>query len=120
MTRITTPFHRDSTALEVVDGLDLTGRRAVVTGGSSGIGVETARALAVAGAEVTLAVRDLAAGEATAKDINAGTGRDDVRVGYLDLTRRAGIGAFVADWSGPLHLLVNNAGVMATPRMYTP
>jgi NAD(P)-dependent dehydrogenase (short-subunit alcohol dehydrogenase family) len=119
MTRITTPFHRHSTALEVVAGLDLTGRRAVVTGASSGIGVETARALAVAGAGVTLAVRDLAAGEATAKDINGTTGRDDVRVGYLDLSRRSAVEAFVADWSGPLHLLVNNAGVMATPRMYT-
>jgi NAD(P)-dependent dehydrogenase (short-subunit alcohol dehydrogenase family) len=119
MTRITTPFTRDSTALEVVEGIDLSGRRAVVTGASSGIGVETARALAVAGAEVTLAVRDLAAGETTAKDINTTTGRDDVRVGYLDLARRTAVEAFVADWSGPLHLLVNNAGVMATPRMYT-
>jgi NAD(P)-dependent dehydrogenase (short-subunit alcohol dehydrogenase family) len=119
MTRITTPFTRDSTALEVVKGVDLSGRRAVVTGASSGIGVETARALAVAGAEVTLAVRDLSAGEATAKDINTTTGRDDVRVGYLDLSKRSAVEAFVADWSGPLHLLVNNAGVMATPRMYT-
>ena len=120
MTRITTPFHRDSTALEVVAGIDLTGRRAMVTGASSGIGVETARALAVAGAEVTLAVRDLAAGEATAKDINTTTGREDVRVGYLDLAKRTSVEAFVADWSGPLHLLVNNAGVMASPRIYTP
>jgi NAD(P)-dependent dehydrogenase (short-subunit alcohol dehydrogenase family) len=119
MTRITTPFNRDSTALEVAAGIDLTGRRAIVTGAASGIGVETARALAVAGAEVTLAVRDLAAGEATAKDINASTGRDDVRVGYVDLAKRSSVDAFVADWSGPLHLLVNNAGVMATPRMYT-
>jgi NAD(P)-dependent dehydrogenase (short-subunit alcohol dehydrogenase family) len=120
MTRITTPFNRDSTALEVVAGVDLTGRRAIVTGAASGIGVETARALAVAGAEVTLAVRDLAAGETTAKDINTTTGRDDVRIGYLDLAKRVSVEAFVADWSGPLHLLVNNAGVMATPRMYTP
>jgi NAD(P)-dependent dehydrogenase (short-subunit alcohol dehydrogenase family) len=119
MTRITTPFSRDTTALEVVEGLDLTGRRAVVTGGSSGIGVETARALAVAGAEVTLAVRDLGAGEATAKDIDTTTGRDDVRVGYLDLTKRHSVEAFVTDWTGPLDILVNNAGVMATPRMYT-
>ena len=58
MTRITTPFGHDSTAAEVVAGIDLTGRRAIVTGGASGIGIETARALAGAGAEVTLAVRD--------------------------------------------------------------
>ncbi|MEO3856582.1 hypothetical protein [Acrocarpospora sp. B8E8] len=50
-----TPFTAESTADEIVAGIDLTGRRAVVTGASSGIGVETARALAGAGAEVTLA-----------------------------------------------------------------
>ena len=49
----------ESTAAEVVDGIDLTGKRAIVTGGASGIGIETARALAQAGAEVTLAVRDI-------------------------------------------------------------
>ncbi|MFD9871970.1 hypothetical protein ACFWWX_32800, partial [Streptomyces niveus] len=59
---ITTPFNAGSTAAEVIAGIDLTGRRSVVTGGSSGIGVETARALAGAGAEVTLAVRDVGAG----------------------------------------------------------
>ncbi|RYY42244.1 MAG: SDR family NAD(P)-dependent oxidoreductase, partial [Actinomycetales bacterium] len=48
-----------STALEVVDGIDLTGRTVVVTGGASGIGIETARALASAGASVTIATRDL-------------------------------------------------------------
>jgi NAD(P)-dependent dehydrogenase (short-subunit alcohol dehydrogenase family) len=119
MTTIATPFGHDSTAAEVIAGVDLSGKRAIVTGASSGIGVETARALAVAGAEVMLAVRDLHAGELTAKDINATTGREDVRVGHLDLARRSSVEAFVAGWSGPLHILVNNAGVMASPRMYT-
>ena len=64
MDLITTPFGAASTAAEVVAGIDLTGRRAVVTGGASGIGVETARALAGAGAAVTLAVRDHDAGQA--------------------------------------------------------
>ena len=58
---ITTPFGIESTAAEVIDGVDLTGRRAIVTGGASGIGVETARALAEAGAEVTIAARDTGA-----------------------------------------------------------
>ncbi|NUT93001.1 MAG: oxidoreductase, partial [Saccharothrix sp.] len=49
--RITTPFTAESTAAEVAAGVDLTGKRAVVTGGASGIGVETARALAAAGAD---------------------------------------------------------------------
>ena len=62
MARLTTAFGFDSTAAQVAQGVDLSGRRVIVTGGASGIGVETARALAGAGAEVTLAVRDTAAG----------------------------------------------------------
>ncbi|MCO5984947.1 SDR family NAD(P)-dependent oxidoreductase [Actinoallomurus spadix] len=69
--RITTPFGARTTAAEVVAGVDLTGRRAIVTGASSGIGAETARVLAGAGAEVTLAVRDVAAGERVAAGITA-------------------------------------------------
>ncbi len=110
---ITTPFGFDSTAAEVAAGTDLSGRRAVVTGASSGIGVETARALAGAGAAVTLAVRDLGAGARVAADITASTGNPDVAVAKLDLADRATIDAFAAAWEGPLHLLVNNAGVMA-------
>jgi len=111
--RITTQFGAPSTAADVIAGIDLTGRRAIVTGGASGIGVETARALASANAEVTLAVRDLEAGERVADDIAASTGNKQVLVAPLDLTDPASIGALVARWSGPLHLLVNNAGVMA-------
>jgi NAD(P)-dependent dehydrogenase (short-subunit alcohol dehydrogenase family) len=118
-TPITTPFDRESTAADVVAGIDLTGRRAVVTGGASGIGVETARALASAGAEVTLAVRDLAAGERTAEDIVASTGNVQVSVAALDLADQASVTAFAADWDGPLHILVNNAGLMASPEMRT-
>ncbi|MDO8212299.1 SDR family NAD(P)-dependent oxidoreductase [Conexibacter sp. CPCC 206217] len=113
--RITTPFGFESTAAEVAAGIDLRGKRAIVTGGSSGIGIETARALAGAGAEVTLAVRDTDAGDRTAADIIATTGNDAVRVGRLDLADQASVADFVAAWDGPLHLLVNNAGVMALP-----
>jgi NAD(P)-dependent dehydrogenase (short-subunit alcohol dehydrogenase family) len=105
---ITTPFGFDSTAAEVIAGIDLSGRRAIVTGASSGIGIETARALADAGAEVTLAVRDVAAGDRVAADIGGAT-----RVAALDLSDLASVDAFVAAWDGPLHILVNNAGVMA-------
>src|SRR3954454_21581596 len=105
MTTIPTPFGHDSTAAEVIAGIDLSGKRAIVTGGSSGIGVETARALASAGAEVTLAVRDLSAGERTALDLQASTGRDDVRLGYLDLSKRTSVQAFPIAWDGPLHIL---------------
>jgi NAD(P)-dependent dehydrogenase (short-subunit alcohol dehydrogenase family) len=111
--RVTTPFSAESTAAEVIAGIDLSGKRAIVTGASSGIGVPTAGALAGAGADVTLAVRDTAAGERTAAGIIAATGNDAVHVGRLDLADLGSVAAFVAAWKGPLHLLINNAGVMA-------
>jgi NAD(P)-dependent dehydrogenase (short-subunit alcohol dehydrogenase family) len=114
-TLITTPFGFDSTAAEVLDGVDLSGKRAIVTGAASGIGIETARALAGAGAAVTLAVRDTAKGGEVAADIAKTTGNEQVQVGTLELTDPAGIDAFTGAWSGPLHILVNNAGVMALP-----
>jgi NAD(P)-dependent dehydrogenase (short-subunit alcohol dehydrogenase family) len=111
--RITTPFGFDSTAAEVVAGVDLAGKRGVVTGAGSGIGVETARALAGAGAAVTMAVRRTGDAEAVAADIRAATGNDAVAVAPLELTDRGSIAAFVEAWVGPLDILVNNAGVMA-------
>jgi NAD(P)-dependent dehydrogenase (short-subunit alcohol dehydrogenase family) len=112
-TRITTPFGFASTAAEVLAGIDLSERRAIVTGGGSGIGVETARALAGAGAAVTLAVRRTAEGEDVAADIRASTGNDDVAVAALELTDPASVAAFTTAWDEPLDILVNNAGVMA-------
>ncbi|WP_405922627.1 SDR family NAD(P)-dependent oxidoreductase [Streptomyces sp. NBC_00035] len=113
------PFGATSTTTEVIDGVDLHGRRAVVTGASSGIGVETTRALAAAGADVTLAVRDTDAGARVAARLEAelppSSGK--LTVGRLDLSDRSTVTAFVAAWSGPLHILVNNAGVMAPPEI---
>ena len=111
--RITTPFGFSSTAAEVVAGVDLSGKRAIVTGASSGIGVETARALAGAGAAVTLAVRKAEAGERVAAEIRHSTGNDAVTVGTLELSDLTSVRTFAAAWSGPLDILVNNAGVMA-------
>src|SRR3954468_16081461 len=113
--RTTTPFDATSTAADVLAGLDLHGRRAIVTGGASGIGLETARALAGAGAEVTLAVRDRAAGQRAARDITDSTGNPWLRVLPLDLGEPRSIRTFLDIWSGPLHALVLNAGVMAPP-----
>jgi NAD(P)-dependent dehydrogenase (short-subunit alcohol dehydrogenase family) len=113
--RLTTPFDAHTTADEVIKGVDLTGKRAVITGASSGLGIETACAIASAGAEVTLAVRDVDAGRRAAEEITAETGNSDIHVAALDLLDRASIAAFAAGWSGPLHILVNNAGVMALP-----
>ena len=92
----------DSTALP-----DLTGRVVVVTGASSGIGEASARALAVAGAKVVLAVRDTAKGERIAATI-AG----DTEVRPLDLEDLASVRAFAAAWTGPIDILINNAGIM--------
>jgi len=117
MERIKTPFGFSSTVDEVLQGIDLTGKRAIVTGGSSGIGIETARALAGVGAEVTLAVRRLDAGERVAANIRASTGNPNVRVGQLDLSNMASVKAFLADWQSSLHILVNNAGIMALPEL---
>ena len=90
---------------------DLSGRTAVVTGASSGLGTVTARELARAGARVVLAVRDPARGRAAAAAI-AG----DTEVRALDLGDLASVRAFADGWSGPLDLLVNNAGIMAVPQ----
>ena len=85
----------ETTAAEVVDGLDLTGRRAVVTGGASGIGIPTARALAGAGAEVTLAVRRPDAAAQLAEEIGA-------HVRPLDLADLTSVEAFTREWTKEL------------------
>ncbi|MFT3906607.1 MAG: SDR family NAD(P)-dependent oxidoreductase [Steroidobacteraceae bacterium] len=119
MSFITTPFGFHSTALRVVQGVDLGGQRALVTGAASGIGIETARALAAAGAEVTLAVRDLEAGARVAADIAASTGNAQLQLQHLDLADLNSVHALARAWRGPLHMLINNAGVMAMPETRT-
>jgi len=117
--RITSAFGYSSTAREVAAGHDLNGVSAIVTGAASGIGVETARALAEAGAEVMLAVRNAEAGEATAADIGK-TAPGKVSVGRLDLSDLTSVAAFASAWGDrPLDILINNAGVMACPQSYT-
>jgi len=109
---VTTRFDATSTADDVVRDVDLCGRCAVVTGASSGLGAETARALAAAGADVVLAVRDVAAGDAAAGRIAAATGRPRPQVRALDLAEPGSVRAFVEAWDAPLDLLVANAGVV--------
>ena len=115
--RVTSPFGFESTATEVIAGIDLHDRQALVTGAASGIGVETARALASAGAKTVIAARDLTAAERTAADIRATTGNPAVSVARLDLLDRSSVDQLVRDLGGPLHILVNNAGVMAIPEL---
>ena len=102
---------------------DQAGRRAIVTGANSGLGFETALALAGHGADVTLAVRDLAKGEAAAEQIRARSPQASIEVRRLDLADLASIDEFAWLWreSHPdgLDMLINNAGIMAIPRRDT-
>lgn len=102
---------------------NLTGRTALVTGANSGLGFETALALAGCGAQVSMAVRDLAKGEQAADDIRRAFPHARVEVGYLDLASLASIRDFAGLWAtnhpDGLDLLINNAGVMAIPHRRT-
>ena len=115
-------FGYRSTALDVVGGIDLSGRTAIVTGASSGLGVETARALASARARVILPGRSPEKLMAAVDDIirssgNAAVEAAEMDLGDLDSVRRFADG-FVAT-GAPLHILINNAGIMATPHRKT-
>ncbi|ADH69638.1 3-oxoacyl-[acyl-carrier-protein] reductase FabG [Nocardiopsis dassonvillei] len=101
----------DTTAVSIPD---LSGRTAVVTGANSGLGIETTRVLARAGARVVMAVRDVAKGRAEAAGV-----RGDTEVRHLDLADLASVRAFAEAWNGDLHLLINNAGVMAVAKGVT-
>ncbi|MFD7678062.1 oxidoreductase [Streptomyces sp. NPDC060187] len=116
MTTAQQPLHSGfgpaSTAEEVAAGVDLTGRVAIVTGGYSGIGLETVRVLRAAGAEVVVPARDAARAAAALEGI------DGVEVAAMDLIDPVSVDAFADGFlaSGrPLHLLVASAGIMATP-----
>jgi NAD(P)-dependent dehydrogenase (short-subunit alcohol dehydrogenase family) len=113
-----TRFGADSTTAEVLDGIDLRGKVALVTGASGGLGAETARALAATGAAVVLTARDMPKGEAVAQAIRAATGNANVEVEELELASLASVRACarrVLARHDALHILVNNAGVMACP-----
>jgi hypothetical protein len=86
MSRFTTPFGFHSTAAEVIAGVDLAGKRAIITGGAAGIGIEIARALAIAGAAVTLAIRRPDAAEAVLAELRHSAGNPAVDAKHLDLS----------------------------------
>lgn len=106
-------FGRSSTSEEVIAGIDLTGKTAVVTGGYSGLGRETVRMFLQAGARVIVPARD----EARARAALAGLAAE---VWPMDLLDPASIDAFAARFlaeGASLHILVNNAGIMALPEL---
>lgn len=123
--KIGSGFGRDSTAAEVVAGIDLHGKTAIVTGGYSGLGLETVRALASAGAAVVVpARRPEHAREVLAQaGVPSGTGAGEVSVAALDLADQSSVKEFAAGFlasdflggSGSLDILINNAAIMASP-----
>jgi NAD(P)-dependent dehydrogenase (short-subunit alcohol dehydrogenase family) len=111
-------FDRGATSDQVLEGLDLAGRLALVTGASSGLGAESARALAARGAAVVLTGRDVAKTEAVAAGIRASTGNSAVEARELHLDSLASVRAFAKAFAArhpALHVLLANAGVMACP-----
>lgn len=98
---------------------DLRGRTAVITGANSGLGLQTALALAGRDARVVLACRDEARGLASLETVRSRVPGTTAELRLLDLSSLASVRRFAAGWTGPLDLLINNAGVMATPRILT-
>ena len=114
----TKKFGHGTQALEVVEGLDLTGKIAIVTGAASGLGVETARALLKAGATLVLPVRSVERGKKVADELAADTGNSNISVAEMDLIDYQSVRQFAQDFLAKhdrLDLLINNAGIMACP-----
>jgi NAD(P)-dependent dehydrogenase (short-subunit alcohol dehydrogenase family) len=116
-----TRFDRTTTAEQVAAGHRLDGKNALITGGTSGLGLETARVLASIGASVTVTGRDRRRGAAIAARLAGEAGRP-VRFERLDLGSLSSVRDFAGRYAAsglPLHILINNAGIMATPLSYT-
>ena len=106
-------FDRNTTAMEVIEGHNLTGYDIIVTGGTSGIGVETVRALAKVGARVTVTARDLERAKQVIEELKKSTGNDKIELELMDLASLKSVKEFVKRYLAlerPLHILINNAG----------
>lgn len=105
-------FNASSTTSDVIAGIDLSGKIAVVTGGGTGIGLETVKTLSNAGATVIVAARDVEKARANLSGIN------NVEIEKLDLIDPQSVDTFAERFLAagrPLHLLINNAGIMFVP-----
>lgn len=109
---IGSPFHANSTTFDVIKGIDLSGKTAIVTGGYAGIGLETTKTFVSAGVKVIVPARD------TSKALKNLEGLKNVTVESMDLMDPESINAFAKKFLStgePLHILVNNAGIMWVP-----
>lgn len=108
-------FSAASTAQDVIKNINLSGKNAIVTGGYSGIGLETVRTLSAAGARVIVPARDYN------RAVRALNGINNVEIEEMELMKPDSIDTFAAQFLAsdrPLHILVNSAGIMATPLMW--
>jgi NAD(P)-dependent dehydrogenase (short-subunit alcohol dehydrogenase family) len=115
-------FDSESTTDDVLDGMDLSGRRFVVTGAASGLGEESTRALAAHGASVLMLARDAARNDAAAARVRAAVPDAQLWLDVVDLADLSSIRSFAArflDSGRPIDVLINNAGVMACPFGHT-
>lgn len=111
-------FNHESTSGDVIAGIDLAGKQVVITGASAGLGIETAKTLAGAGAHVVMAARDMARLEQAINGIREqlpDASIDTVRMDLASLASVRAAGASLAQRYPVIHLLINNAGVMACP-----
>ena len=111
-------YDAETTTNDILDGLDLTGRRFVVTGASSGLGEESTRALAAHGARVTMLARNPEKNEAAAARVREAVPDADLELGTVDLADLASIRSFAAEYLSEheaIDVLINNAGVMVCP-----
>ena len=107
-------FNKDTKAMEIIKGVDLKGYEVIVTGGSSGIGTETVKALATAGARVIVTARDLDRARPVVEELKKETENEKIELELMDLVSLKSVKEFVKRFlamNRPLNILINNAGI---------
>jgi NAD(P)-dependent dehydrogenase (short-subunit alcohol dehydrogenase family) len=117
-----TKFNNETTTSDVLEGIDITGRKVLITGGSSGLGTQTALALASKGAHVIITARDMEKVNKIVEDIKKSSKNEFVEAYFLELDSFKSIREFVDAFKekhDSLDILINNAGIMACPHSKT-
>ncbi|MGE3141979.1 MAG: SDR family NAD(P)-dependent oxidoreductase [Hyphomonadaceae bacterium] len=116
---MTAAFNETSTTDQVLEGVDLSGKRAVVTGASAGLGVETVRALASRGAAIVAAVRDQDKAKRALSEAGVGPGVTLIELDLSSLASARKAADAIVSAGAPIDLIINNAGIMACPQGVT-